>query len=192
MHKHITESSFTPKCLKWPEPDMGDNQIHNFISHISWELTDGRVQVSWPGIWYRTFLLGFYKPDIIKLHWKSSYDVPPRVFAPKEHGNVHKSTDLWFISHPGSHHRIWPRVLRYSEIQISEFSDITWEWEVQKSILLIMPTCILWSDGKSACGNTSTPSLTLPRKPYQMLWYPFIATPESWDTWYWLLMKAAG
>lgn len=45
---------------------VGDNRMHNFISHISWELTNGRMQVSWSGISYRTFIIAFYKPDIYK------------------------------------------------------------------------------------------------------------------------------
>lgn len=92
----------TQKYLKWPEPAMvGDIQTCNGISHISWQLTDSRVQMSWPGILGRTFTITFYKPDIYKhaLEKQVGLSSQNSCFWGMYHGNVHESTDLCFIHH---------------------------------------------------------------------------------------------
>lgn len=98
----------TQKYLKQPEPAMvGDIQTCNGISHISWQLTDSRAQMSGPGILGRTFTITFYKPDIYKHALEKQVGLSSQNSCSwgTYHG-VHRS--LFYTSPGGSHHRIWP------------------------------------------------------------------------------------
>lgn len=90
----------TQKYLKRPEPAMvGDIQTRDGISHISWQLADGRAQMSWPGILGRTFTMIFCKPDVYKHALEKQVGLSSQNSCSWEtyHGNVHESTDLCFI-----------------------------------------------------------------------------------------------
>lgn len=55
------------KYLMWPKPIVaGDNWTCSGISPISWQLTDGRVHVSWMEILDETFVMNIYKPVLEK------------------------------------------------------------------------------------------------------------------------------